>query len=115
MGEGKFVVLKLEKNGEKQEVKMKTNSMMDMAKKAAKLARLNKNGWKVLEVTGNDTGKAAFMQKIAEGYIPGAKEMLKEAGLPGMPKKLKRFFKRKHRNADAAGPREGDPEAPGSS
>lgn len=91
---GQTVTLKLEKNGETQEITMKTSSMMDMAKKAARLGKLNKDGWAVVDVYGSDPEKVAFMKRIAGGYVPGAGEMLKAAGLSAMPKPLKKLFKK---------------------
>lgn len=91
---GKTVTLKLEKNGETQEITMKTSSMMDMAKKARRLSGLNKDGWRVLDVYGTDPEKVAFIKRIAGGYTPGAGEMLKAAGLSAVPGPLKKLFKK---------------------
>jgi len=91
---GKFVVLKLKKGEEIQEIILKTDNLHDMAKKSVKLAKLNKAGWSVLDVSGNDPEKVAFMGSIAAGAKPGAKDMLKAAGLKDMPKQVKKFFKK---------------------
>ncbi len=86
-------MLKLEKAGEIVEVKLETANMMQMAKSAKKIAGKARAGWTILEVSGTDEEKVAFMRKIASGYKPGAREMMSEAGLQSMPGVLKKFFK----------------------
>lgn len=87
-----FVTLTLEKNGELKEVTLKTKSNWNMAKKIKPLMKYARQGWTIQEVSGNDPERIAFFQKIADGHKPGAREMLSHAGLPGMPKRLKKFF-----------------------
>ena len=90
----KFVKLLLERNGETKEITLQTGSIWNLSKKIKPLISSAKQGWIVTEVTGNDAQNVAFISSIAGGHTPGAKEMLSHAGLPSMPKKLKKFFKK---------------------
>lgn len=88
------VILKLEKEEKVQEITLNMGKLLDSAKKAARLNKLNKEGWIVKEVSGTDTQTVAFMQKIAQGYKPGTKEMLAQAGLTAIPNVLKKHFEK---------------------
>jgi hypothetical protein len=100
---GKFVILKLKKGEETQEITMKTDSMMDMSKKALKLSKLNRAGWQLVECTGNDAAKVEMFNRVAKGYVPDTKEMLKFSGLPAIPNPLKKLFKKKEPSDQARG------------
>jgi hypothetical protein len=88
------VILKLEKEGEIQDITLNMGKLLQMAKRAARLNKLNREGWIVKEVSGSDTETVAFFQKIQQGYKPGASEMLAQAGLTAIPNILKKHFEK---------------------
>ena len=88
------VILKLEKEEKIQEITLNLGKLFDSAKKAARLNKLNKEGWIVKEVSGSDTERVAFFQKIQQGYKPGTTEMLTQAGLTAIPDLLKKHFEK---------------------
>lgn len=105
--EKKFVDLHLEKDGESQVFHMETSSLWQMTKAVKKLSGMNRKGWKLMYVTGNDSEKVEMFNKVAQGYMPSAKEALEFGGLKHMPKQIKGFFKKEEGSDET----DGEPEA----
>jgi hypothetical protein len=87
----KFLFLKLEKDGEVKEVAVKFGGLLQKAKAAKKLLRFAREGWSVLDVTG-DSEHVESMKNLIAGYVPGGKipvkKMMSEAGMKVLPKPL---------------------------
>jgi hypothetical protein len=88
----KHVDLTLEKDGKREVVRVETSSTLRMAKTVKKLAGFNNRGWKIVGVEGNDPQKVEMFKKVADGYVPTAGEALEFAGLPNVPKIVKKRF-----------------------
>lgn len=91
--EDKFVMMKLEKDGEIIDVDLKFSSLMQKAKAVKKLTGYMRKGWNLIDVSGNSE-HVASMKKLIDGYQPGdkipVKKMVVESGskvLPGFIRK----------------------------
>jgi len=96
--EKKSVTLWLEKNGETLELTMETGSKLGMLKCAKKAARLAKQGWQLINITGNDEATVGLFKGLIAGYKTGdpvpIKRMVKTAGISAVPASIKRLLKK---------------------
>lgn len=95
--EKKWVHLELEKDGETKTVSMRMGKKIGLLKVAKKLGSLNKQGWALVEITGDPEAVGMF-NSVLGGYQTGdpipIKRLVKSAGLHAVPDFIKKRLKK---------------------
>jgi len=95
--EKKWVHLEMEKDGEIQNISMRVGKKIGMLKIAKKLGSMGKQGWQLLNITG-DPETVGMFNAVLAGYQTGdpipIKRMVKAAGLSATPTFIKKLLKK---------------------